>query len=89
MSAFALISTMQSNPALEAKVMEVYPNDNYRVSPTVWFVADKNITTQGVCQKLNVGADGVDNIIAIKVDSYWGRAPKTAWEWLSVKGSDS
>ena len=88
MSAFALICTNPTNPALDAKVAETYPNDSYRVSPTVWLVADKGVTTQGVCKKLNIQENGIDSVIAIKVDSYWGRAPKTVWEWLSVKGSD-
>jgi len=51
-------------------------------------VADNGLTTQEVCARLGIGAGGITNVMAIKVDSYWGRAPRTIWEWLSVKASD-
>jgi hypothetical protein len=89
MSAFAVISTTPSNPALEAKVRELYPSDSStKLSPTVWLVTDQGITPQGVCDKLGVDGTTITHVVVIKVDSYWGRAAKNIWDWLSVKGSD-
>jgi hypothetical protein len=87
MSVFAIIS-IQPNSVLDTAVQTEYPNDSYRVANNVWFVADAGVTTQGVCKKLGIDAGGISGAIAITVDNYWGRAPKTIWEWLSVKASD-
>jgi hypothetical protein len=87
MSAFAVIS-IQPNSVLDDAVRAVYPNDSHRVANNVWLVADTGLTTQGVCQKLGIGEGGIASVVVIKVDAYWGRAPKTIWEWLSIKASD-
>ena len=86
MAAFAVISTGPAG-ALEAAVKAIYTGSYQSVSPTVWLVADKGITTQGVSEKLGIGAGKIENAVIIKVDSYWGRAAKTLWEWLAVNGS--
>jgi len=87
MSAFAIIS-IKPNSALDGAVQTHYPTASHRVADNVWLVADNGLTTQEVCARLGIDAGGITNVMAIKVDSYWGRAPKTIWEWLSVKASD-
>jgi hypothetical protein len=90
MSAFAVISTVAAaNPSLEDIIRDKYPSDNsFKVSPTVWLVTDKGITAQGICDKLGVDGRTITDVFVIRVDSYWGRASKNLWDWLSVKGSD-
>ncbi len=84
MAAFAIIST-GSAAALEAAVKSLYASNHHTLSSGAWLVADQNITTQGVSEKLGIGAGGIENAVVIKVDSYWGRA--AIWEWLAVNGS--
>lgn len=75
MSAFAVIS-ITPNSVLDSAVQTNYPKASHRVADNVWLVADTGLTTQEVCAKLGIiETGGIVNVVAIKVDSYWGRAP--------------
>jgi hypothetical protein len=93
MAAFAVISlTEQANAALAAAISTAYPGAEIRIAPYAWFVADAaTATTQEVSTKLNITVTpgGIDSAIVIRVDSYWGRAPRNIWEWLSIKSKES
>jgi invasion protein IalB len=91
MAAFAVISlTGETNAALAAAITGTYPDAELQIAPYAWFVADADTaTTQEVCKKLNIQVveGAITNAIVIRVDSYWGRAPRNIWEWLSVKST--
>ena len=89
MAAFAIISQVP-NPALQARIMETYPNAFHVVSPSIaWLVAANGVTTQEVSTALTIMPGGIDGAIVLKIDSYYGFASKAVWEWLAVKATET
>jgi hypothetical protein len=81
---FAVTSNAE-NPELGAHINRVYPSANLKFAPNVWFVADTGVTTQEVSEKLSVWPGGIAGVVVVKVESYFGYAPTSIWEWFSVK----
>lgn len=88
MAAFAVISTAP-NDALAKHIAATYPDMSLSLSNSLWLVADANKTTQEVCEKLNIKQGGFSNAIVLKIESYFGFAAPTIWEWIKVKGAGS
>jgi hypothetical protein len=78
---FAVIGAAQSD-ALDANVTESYPSNRYPLAPNVWLVADTANTTQEVCEKLNVKPGGIQDVVVLRFESYFGFAHTSVWEWL-------
>ena len=86
MVAFAVISTVP-NSELAERVSSTYPNMSLILSGNAWLVADSLKTTQEVCEKLSIMQGGFSNVIVLRIESYFGFADPTIWEWLKVKGA--
>lgn len=89
MAAFVVISlsAAQYEP-LNAAVAAAYENNSLRMAPYAWLVADTGVTTQEVCKKLTIEIGKINSAIVIKIESYFGLAPRNIWEWLNVKGKE-
>ena len=87
MAAFAVITTAP-NEALNTAIGNVYSSAHHRISPTVCLVADTGVTTEEVCSKLGIQVGGISSTVVFKIESYYGLASKSIWEWLKVKGSE-
>ena len=79
MAAFAVIA---EDDRFSKSIKSTYPDDNFRAWPGLWFVVD-NATTQEVAKKLGIGGSEEGRGVVLSVNNYWGRAPKSLWEWLS------
>jgi hypothetical protein len=88
MAAFAIIS-QSPNPALQARIIEIYPNAYHTVSATAWLIAASGVTTQEICTALTIQSGGISGVIVLKIDSYYGFASKAIWEWLAVKATET
>jgi hypothetical protein len=87
MAAFAVIS-LAANPALQARIIESYPNSFHILAPNAWLVAAGGVTTQEICTTLTIQPGGISGAIVLKIDSYYGFASKAIWEWLAVKATE-
>jgi len=86
MAVFVILNVSGPNAALAAKVAEVYPNDNFHLNPSTWFVKDEGVTAAQVCEKLGIVVDGpVGSVVVVKIEDYFGVASKALWDWLLLK----
>jgi hypothetical protein len=88
MTIFAVLMPEQQ-PALEARIREIYPNDFYRISPTQWLISDSG-TAADISRKLGIVDPAnpqvaVGNAVIFSTSSYHGRAPIPIWDWLKTK----
>lgn len=80
------VTSLAANPALEANIQNTYPSAHLRFAPNVWFVADQSVTTREVTEKLGViPGSQFSGIVIVKVESYFGLASNSVWEWFKVK----
>ena len=84
MAAFAIL-TQAPNAELERNIATAYKDRWHGLSENAWLVADTNKTTQEVCQALNIKPGSISAIV-LKIDSYFGAAQPSIWDWLKVKG---
>lgn len=82
---FAIISSRE-NATLATNISQGYASNHLAFSPSVWFVADKGVTTAEVCAKIGVVV-GVTfpDVVVVKIESYYGLANTSVWEWFKVK----
>ena len=85
MQTFSVIS-LEANQNLGAKVAEVYPDSFMRINDNTWLVADSGRTTKDVCDRLGATNGEFGSVVVFLIESYFGWASKTIWEWLHVKG---
>lgn len=83
MSLFAIIRV--SEPAkLKAAVEKTYQNNFKDLGPNEWIVSDR-ASAEEVSNKLKV-SDGENGLaMVLKIDAYFGRAPKDVWDWMQSK----
>jgi hypothetical protein len=86
MTVFAVISTMPDSE-LGNRVATVYGSDSFTLSPDTWFVAEKDVTTAQVCEKLGIGPKGLSGVV-VRFDGYFGYGSNAIWEWLRLKGAN-
>ena len=90
MQSFVVISTGSEASELERTIRETYEGAHQDVSPSVWLVADRGATADEVCRKLGVKrtnppSPGLDGVIVLRFDDYFGHAPKSVWNWIADK----
>jgi hypothetical protein len=88
MSVFTVLAVAQT-PTLAENIAKNYPNgEAFSLTPTIWFVSDKDVTVAQVCEKLgvDVGKGGIAGVVVTRIDSYFGNATGALWQWLRLKG---
>lgn len=85
MPVFAVISP--SDPPKLKNALEKHFKDNYVELPrgAGWLAFASNTTAVEVANKLGVSEAETGTAIVFTIAGYWGRAPTSLWEWLSVK----
>lgn len=58
--------------------------DAYRVSTSTWAVSYAG-TTKDLSDVLGISEGTPSDGVVFSITSYWGRATKDVWEWLSGK----
>ncbi|MBC05702.1 hypothetical protein [Thalassospira sp.] len=89
MAIFNIVATTRENiGALDQAIAKAYDeSDRMRINELYWMVSD-NKSTVDVTKKIGIVGpkqDGIPAAIVTKVESYYGRAPNTIWEWMKVK----
>jgi len=87
---FAVIAA--DNPEkLAAKIGIEFPDTNLKVGVGQWLIiGPSSMTTQELGVKLEVSVEkSISGAIVLSVNSYFGRAELSIWEWLSAKMGDS
>jgi len=75
-----------SNPGVvEAKLKSASPWINLKIDTGSWIVVAPNgTTTKEVCEKIGIEKGGSSGIV-LRVDSYFGVASPSIWEWIAAK----
>jgi hypothetical protein len=84
MSIYAVLSRTD-NPALEARILELFPNDHYKYSPAQWFISSQG-TAKELSDKIGI-SDKEQNLSAVilSISHYWGRASTDLWDWMKSR----
>ena len=80
------VTSVAPNQALGANIEKAYPSAYLQFAPNVWFVADQGVTTKEVTEKLGVIVGSpFSGVVVVKVETYFGLAATSTWEWFKVK----
>ena len=76
-----------SNPDAIRSKLNLYHRDSYlEVSPSTFFVADRNITSVQLGGRLGLATPEVQSrAVIVPVTSYWGYHDRSVWEWIAAK----
>jgi hypothetical protein len=87
---FAIIAAT-TPAALSTKIETEFPDANLSVGTGQWLVIGPNtMTSQELSKRLGISTDeSISNAIVLSVNSYFGRAPLSTWEWLTAKMGDT
>ena len=87
---FAVIAASRPEP-LKANIESAFPDANLSVGEGQWFlIGPSTMTTQELAIKLGISVEApVSSGIVLSVNSYFGRANLTIWEWLTAKMGDT
>jgi hypothetical protein len=85
------ISSRAVNDSLEAKIVEAFPEKNFKFTNNVWFVSAGG-TPKDICDKIGVVKGGISGVVVMSTtNSYFGVAGTDVWDWLRSaveKGAD-
>ena len=87
---FAIIAA--DNPgALKTKIEAEFPDAHLSVGTGQWLlVGPSTMTSQELSKKLSISSEtSISGAIVLSVNSYFGRAPVSTWEWLTAKMGDT
>ena len=84
MAVFAIISLGENAEALDAKIKESFPAENFFfLAGGRWLVVGDGIA-KDISDRL--GTSAIVGLFAVfAVSGYFGWAPNTVWEWLALK----
>ncbi len=88
MNPFAIMSVTE-NPALNMAVEREFPGASLKLAPNTWLVAARGLTTREVSEKVGVMPEGISGVVVVKIEGYFGFAPRNIWEWLKVKTTEA
>lgn len=80
MRIFAVIAT-KNPPDIGRKIRDELTN--FQIKDDVWLVAASG-TTREFAEQLGIRGGETDSGLVCSIESYSGRLPKDAWEWLAV-----
>lgn len=86
MSVFAVIAFEggKGRPVREA-VIEYAPDNNYPIPGAPAWLVVHNGTASELSKRLGVTDGKTSNALVVRVEDYFGRAPRDVWEWIKVK----
>lgn len=90
MTIFAILITDPTSDKLVSKIKAEYPLNYFNISDTQWLISADG-TPIDMCVKLgiydtaNPAAPHTGNAVVVQVASYFGRAPKPIWDWITAK----
>jgi hypothetical protein len=83
MSIFVVVAPEPSS-ALQAAIDTKFSGQQYRLNSTSWLVSGRG-TAKDISDFLGVTAGLVGNAFITRMDGYFGRYSKDAWEWIKAK----
>jgi hypothetical protein len=88
MAGFVIASLYkENNPVIEARLVELFPEDHYKIRPNLWLVSFKG-TARILYDKIIPDEESFlatsAGILVFRINSYWGLAQAEMWEWLST-----
>jgi hypothetical protein len=83
MAVFAILGT-NNLEKLGAAIATQYEGQFFKLSESHWFIFDKGTSVE-VSNKLGITKEDGLNGVVLGISSYWGRANKQLWEWLSSR----
>lgn len=87
---FAVIAASHPDQ-LKPRIESEFPDTSLAVGIGQWFIiGPSTMTTQELSIRLGLTIpDEVSGAVVLSVNSYFGRAPLSIWEWLSAKMGDA
>lgn len=90
MATFVVVPTTESDvQSLDGTIRDKYGNKAYRLPRGEWLVSYEGTSLQ-LSVDLGIGPEVSPtpfSAIVLNFSSYWGRASKDIWEWMSVNGA--
>ncbi|WFR98722.1 hypothetical protein [Rhizobium tumorigenes] len=83
MSIFVIFKVSHQDKLQEA-LERVFPEDHLRVDATEWLVSAK-MTSKEVCDHLGISDGSTTSAVVFKMESYFGRAATSIWDWIKTK----
>jgi hypothetical protein len=80
-----VVLSPEERPGLVEAIGQSFANENYKLGPGQWLVSAKDLTTQGVVEKLGAQEGKLGHVAAFAIGNYWGYHSKNMWEWLKLK----
>jgi hypothetical protein len=84
-NALFAIFHVSNAPVVEAKLSSIAPWLYLKVEDGTWMIiAPNGTTTKEVCEKVGIEKGEASGIV-VRVDSYFGVASPSIWEWIATK----
>lgn len=86
-NALFAIFAITDTEAVETKLQSIAPWLSLNVGSGQWvIIAPPATTTKEVSDRIGMGeVNPITSGIVVRVDSYFGRQPKSVWEWIATK----
>jgi hypothetical protein len=81
-----LLCAPADRPDLESAITQAFQaTDVYKLAAGQWLIANNELTTQGIVEKIGAQQGALGNVAAFAIANYWGYHGKNLWEWLRIK----
>lgn len=84
-SLFAILNVADASE-VEGRLNSIAPWVSLKIADGEWLlVAPSAVTSKEVSEKLGfIGSDSKNGLV-LKVENYFGRQPRSTWEWIATK----
>jgi hypothetical protein len=90
-NALFVVFAVTDAEAVDGRLQAIAPWLSLKVGAGEWLViAPGSTTTKELCERIGLGVTApVSSGIAVRAESYFGRASTSIWEWIATKtGAD-